>query len=77
MSVLFCRRALLDANSGHRRGVVGSACSVELVLATAKKAVVDAVLANFDAAVCATRHLGVVKTQVAGKIFVVIAAYAA
>ena len=38
---------------------------------------VDAVLANFDAALGASRFRRVIGTQVAGKIFVVIAAVAA
>ena len=50
---------------------------MSLVKATAKEAMVDAVLANLDATFCASWLCRVVGTQIAGKSFVAIAAVAA
>ena len=78
MSVaLFVWRALLDENAGRRHRFVSKARAIKLVQATTREAMVNAVLAKFDAALTASWHRRVVGTQVTGKILFVIAVGAA
>ena len=78
MSVaLFLWRALLDENAGRRHRFVSKARAIELLQAPTREAMVNAVPANFDAALSASWHRRVVGTQVTSKILFVIAVGAA
>ena len=68
---------MLNESTGQRHWLDSKTQTFKFIKATAREAEVDAVLANLAAALCASWHLRVIGTQVAGKVFVAFAACAA